>query len=317
MGAEPAVRASGLAATKPDVLTALGRIFAEEVERVTKRLAGVAGGETGSISFPQRFGGSLNVHVHYHLLAIDGCFEKQGEGVRMHEAPPPAKTDVAEVARRVHDRALAWLRKRRYLDERPAEERGNDAPERLPLDAFAALALAGGTLIGRPFAPRERAAEDLDRKEPRFSATHHGFDVHCAVRIEADDNEGRERLIRYCARPPFARSLLVRYPGVFAARSSWRALVTPKPADGVARRKKPKACTLATAAKADAPPGGARTHHAAGERERVRERIRDRAALGACTRTGRADRGAHPCPRGRERGRRPDDPLGRALGPHP
>src|SRR5262249_54303511 len=33
----------GLAATKPDVLTALGRIFAEEVERVTKRLAGVAG----------------------------------------------------------------------------------------------------------------------------------------------------------------------------------------------------------------------------------------------------------------------------------
>jgi hypothetical protein len=36
---------------------------------------------------------------------------------------------------------------------------------------------------------------------------------------------------------------LVRYHGVFAARSLWRALVTPKPPDGVARRKKkPKAC---------------------------------------------------------------------------
>jgi hypothetical protein len=35
----------------------------------------------------------------------------------------------------------------------------------------------------------------------------------------------------------------VRYHGVFAARSSWRALVTPKPPDGVARRKKkPKVC---------------------------------------------------------------------------
>lgn len=32
----------GLAATKPDVLTALGRIFAEEIARATKRLAGVA-----------------------------------------------------------------------------------------------------------------------------------------------------------------------------------------------------------------------------------------------------------------------------------
>jgi hypothetical protein len=33
--------------------------------------------------------------------------------------------------------------------------------------------------------------------------------------------------------------------GVFAARSSWRALVTPKPPDGVARRKKPKRCASA------------------------------------------------------------------------
>ena len=36
----------GLAATKPDVLTALGRIFAEEVARATRRVAGVAGAET-------------------------------------------------------------------------------------------------------------------------------------------------------------------------------------------------------------------------------------------------------------------------------
>jgi hypothetical protein len=38
--------ARGLAATKPDVLTALGRIFSEEVARATLRLAGVAGAET-------------------------------------------------------------------------------------------------------------------------------------------------------------------------------------------------------------------------------------------------------------------------------
>jgi hypothetical protein len=33
----------GLAATKPDVSRAMGRIFAEEIARVTKRLAGVDG----------------------------------------------------------------------------------------------------------------------------------------------------------------------------------------------------------------------------------------------------------------------------------
>jgi hypothetical protein len=286
----------GMAATKPDVLTVLGRIFAEEVARTTKRLAGVTGAETGSVSFPQRFGGSLNLHVHFHLLSADAVFEKHGERVRMHEAAPPAQTDVAGVARRVHDRALVWLRRHRYLDERPAEDRGNEPPAETPVDALARLALSGGTFLGRPFLVKDHADEGMDRKEPRSSATYNGFDVHCAVRLAADDDDGRERLIRYCARPPFALERieemkdgrisylmktarrgsthrvmtpmefmgrlailvpppyfpLVRYHGVFAARSSWRALVTPKPPDGVARRKKPKPCTEAPSA--NAPP---------------------------------------------------------------
>ncbi len=31
-----------------------------------------------------------------------------------------------------------------------------------------------------------------------------GFSVHGSVRVEATDRTGRERLLRYCARPPFA-----------------------------------------------------------------------------------------------------------------
>ena len=50
------------------------------------------------------------------------------------------------------------------------------------------------TLLGRPFTPRVYAGED--RKEARFSATHNGLDVHCAVRLAAGDDAGGERLIR-------------------------------------------------------------------------------------------------------------------------
>jgi Putative transposase/Transposase zinc-binding domain len=288
----------GLAATKPDVLTALGRIFAEEVARATKRLAGVAGAETGAVSFPQRFGGSLNLHVHFHLLGVDAVFEKHGDGVRLHDSPPPAKADVVDVVQRVHDRVIVWLRRHRYLDERSAEERGNEPAASTPLDALARIALAGGTFLGQPFVPKDRTDDKMDRKEPRFSASLNGFDVHCAVRVAADDDEGRERLIRYCARPPFGLDRieelkdgrvsylmktarrgsthrvmtpmefmgrlailvpppyfpLVRYHGVFAARSSWRALVTPKPPDGVARRKKEKPCASAPTTPSSAPP---------------------------------------------------------------
>jgi hypothetical protein len=59
--------------------------------------------------------------------------------------------------------------------------------------------------VGRPVPAAERAGdEDLVRLEPRFSATCNGFDGHGEVRIEAGDDERRERLVRYCARPPFA-----------------------------------------------------------------------------------------------------------------
>jgi len=147
----------------------------------------------------------LNPHVHFHLLAVDAVFDKHGDGVRMHEAPPPAKADVAGIAQRVHDRVLVWLRRHRYLDERPAEDRSNEPAPGTPIDALARLALGGGTFVGRPVPSAERAGdEDLDRKEPRFSATCNGFDRHGEVRIEAGDDERRERLVRYCARPPFA-----------------------------------------------------------------------------------------------------------------
>jgi hypothetical protein len=100
-----------LAAMKPGVVGAMDRIFAEEIARLTRRLAGVDGAQTGSIGCPQRFGGSVNLHVHFHTIAVDGVFEKTDHGVRFHEAPPSSKDDVAEVAKRVRDRSVRWLRR--------------------------------------------------------------------------------------------------------------------------------------------------------------------------------------------------------------
>ena len=44
-----------------------------------------------------------------------------------------------------------------------------------------------------------------------------GFSVDASVRIEADDRPGLERLLRYCARPPFA---LERLEAIDAPRLS-------------------------------------------------------------------------------------------------
>jgi len=240
------------------------------------------------VAVEQRFGSSLNLHTHIHALAIDGVFEKTGDGtVRVHEAPPPTNADVVDVAERVQGRTLRWLRKHGYLDERAAEDRSNAPVDPSALEGCAQLALAGGAFLAKPFEPRQAADADLERRERRFSATCDGFDVHCAVRIAAGDVVGRERLVRYCARPPFAldrisvlrdgrvayllkvprkgrthrvmtpmefmarlcvlipppRIPAIRYHGVFASRSSWRPLVTPKPPVQTAKPKHGHATT--------------------------------------------------------------------------
>jgi hypothetical protein len=67
-----------LAAQRSDVLAAMERIFAEEIARVTTRLVSIAGERAGSVGFPRRFGSSLNVHVHFHTLAIPSFSSLRG-----------------------------------------------------------------------------------------------------------------------------------------------------------------------------------------------------------------------------------------------
>jgi hypothetical protein len=58
-------------------------------------------------------------------------------------AAEPEKADVADVAERVHERALRWLRKHKYLDARAAEDRSNEPSAPTPIEGFASLALGG------------------------------------------------------------------------------------------------------------------------------------------------------------------------------
>jgi hypothetical protein len=51
-----------------------------------------------------------------------------------------------------------------------------------------------------------------------------GFDVHAGVVVSASDREGRERLLRYCARPPLSlERLTVLGDGriAYAIRKPW------------------------------------------------------------------------------------------------
>ena len=211
-----------LAAFKPEVLRAMARLFVESIfglYRTRARRDGLMGGECGAVTFVQRFGGSLNLNVHMHVVVLDGVFVRDADhGVVFHAAPPPTLVDLEAIVRRVRDRALVWLRRRGLLDERPLEERSNEAPDPAAIDGCAAIAMYRGTLAMLPASEDEAdgsSSETGNVGAPRssFAVERDGFNLHAGVRIEAGDDLGRERLCRYGARPPLSLERLRRLPG--------------------------------------------------------------------------------------------------------
>ena len=88
-----------LAAFKPDVLSALGRFFIEAIfatHRARARAAGLgSGAECGAVTFVQRFGGSLNLNVHFHTVVLDGVMTRDENGhVHFHPAPEPTPSEL-------------------------------------------------------------------------------------------------------------------------------------------------------------------------------------------------------------------------------
>jgi hypothetical protein len=208
-----------LAAFKADVLTALARIFVEAVFARYRSRAGSDGIESpqcGSVNFVQRFG-SLNLHVHFHLLALDGVFARDARGgLVFHPAEAPTAADLEAIVARTARRSIAWLRKRGYIDDSPLEARSNEEPAQTALDACAAIAMGRGNVSTLPRDGTQDdghgAAEERPDK-PALAVERDGFNVHAGVRIEAGDDLGRERLARYGARPPLSLERLRRLPG--------------------------------------------------------------------------------------------------------
>jgi hypothetical protein len=113
----------------------------------------------------QRFGASLNAHLHYHTCLVDGVFSAEGDVLRFHQATALGEAEVVALQELVRKRVLALFERRRLL-----------TPE---------------------------VVADMRQWEHGG-----GFALDASIRIGPNDRAGLERLLRYCARPAFARERL-------------------------------------------------------------------------------------------------------------
>jgi len=127
----------------------------------------------GAIAFIHRFGSSLNEHTHFHCCIVDGVFQtaaKNGE-----------TTDAADAVAGVDFHAATGL----------------------DTAAIAQVQAQARQRILRAFV-RRGLIDKSDRDEMMGWEHGGGFSLDASVCIGATDRAGLERLLRYCARPPFA-----------------------------------------------------------------------------------------------------------------
>ncbi len=231
---------------------ALRAIFASLRRRA--RREGARDTRAGAVTFVQRFGGALNLNVHFHCLVPDGVFAREEGRVRFVPLKAPPDEEVEAILRRVVVRLLRLLRPR---------------AEQMDFEPLDALASAQAEALLLPSAgPQE------PRRRTQHSAFLEGFSLHAGVHLHANDREALERLCAYGARPPLSlqrlaelpdgrlayrlkrplrdgrevlvlqptellrrlatlvpprRHHLVRYHGVFAPNASWRGAIVPRP----------------------------------------------------------------------------------------
>jgi len=231
---------------------ALRAIFAQQRRRA--RRAGALAPRTGAVTFVQRFGGALNLNVHFHCIIPDGVFVREDGQVRFVGLAPPCGDAVMAVLRRIVARLEPLLRPRLAATDGDAR----------PVDAL-------GTAQAEALHSQGAAPPDTGRAKKR-AAYLAGFSLHAAVHLHANDREGLAHLCGYGARPAFSqerlselpdgrlayrlkrplgdgrqivllqpteflrrlatlvpppRAHLIRYHGVFAPASRWRSQVIP------------------------------------------------------------------------------------------
>jgi hypothetical protein len=162
-------------------------------QRRVARSRGQAAPKTGAVTFVQRFGGLVNLNVHFHLAVPDGVFVEAGEGLQFELLPVPTHTDVLAILGRIMGRIA-----RRLAREATAEDRDADAPDVLAQVQAEAAATWRSPADGRATV---RGAE-------RLRAWSEGFSLHAGVVIAEHDRDALERLCRYGARPAFAQERL-------------------------------------------------------------------------------------------------------------
>jgi hypothetical protein len=215
-------------ARNPKLMSSLLNIFMRAVHRHYKhsffKNSGVSPREykvqTGSLTVIQRFGGALNLNIHFHTLFLDGVYVSKIADLKV--APIfiphiPLFTDEVEILlKTIQKRMVRHLIKRGLLSKYENDPVPDLNEELTLFDSLQGSSVLGQIGTGENHGQKVRRVgsfgfetENAFKSGP-LSATLAGFSLHAATFIKEDKRDRLETLCRYLLRPPVSEKRLSR-----------------------------------------------------------------------------------------------------------
>ncbi|MDQ3365202.1 MAG: transposase [Myxococcota bacterium] len=164
-------------------------------QRRVARKRGLPAPRTGAVTFVQRFGGLVNLNVHFHLVVPDGVFVDEHQGLRFELLPVPTNADVLAILDRLRRRIA-----RRLAMHANAGAFDDDARP----DVFAQVQADAAT-TWRSSTETRATVRGVERLRA-WCVTSPFRSLHAGVVVAAHDRAALERLCRYSSsrQPPHA-----------------------------------------------------------------------------------------------------------------
>lgn len=201
---------------KPELMTLALKVSNSCIARYYYKKAGFTkkSGKPGSVTLIQRFGGSLNLNLHFHTIFMDGCYQlgEHGKPKKFIQAPTPTKAELERVLQDIITRLIKVLVKKGVITIDQGEIRGsediiNDDPFMQAQASSVSYRFSFGPSKGKK-AVVIKSFDESQHSEDPFVAKHSGFSLHAGVTTSASSRDQLEKLCRYITRPAIAESRL-------------------------------------------------------------------------------------------------------------
>jgi hypothetical protein len=201
-----------LLAVRPKIMSEVLNIVTNTISRHLCKKAGFkrTKAKAGVVTLIQRFGGSINLNIHFHQLYLDGVYELDDEGRpsawRMTKAP--TKPELNDVLNKIIRRITKLLEKMKII-KRDEEDflqinlEEDDALARLQAGA-ATYRFTIGPNKGKKALTLKTVQEFDHNSQTGLVAATSGFSLHAGVSMAGNERDKIEKLCRYIARPAVA-----------------------------------------------------------------------------------------------------------------